>query len=317
VLAEPEGGCNALGAMPSPLAEYVRGYDYSEWTAGRGVYPFAVTVFPALTFYLRKRCRAFGDVGQQHVARPRVIAIGPCDYRAKDIAQAPYLATFTIVFQPTGFYRLFRISAWEALNHTYVGRDLLSTCLRGLCARLRATSCPAEVVRVAEAVLLRAMATALPQSRIYWAGQVLLDSNGRADLLAIAKSLGFSDSSWRRHFCSEIGVTPKRYARLLRFRHAIALKRACEARPWTEICLEAGYYDQAHFIADCQALVGYAPGRFMRDLALVPAGLATTLYGSTPPDIAAVRGQPNATSAVYNAGRVRWATRALLSQPVN
>lgn len=282
---------NSLDAVSPPLAGYVRSYDYSEWMADRAQRPFAVTVFPALTFHLRQRRRALGGARRQPPVLPRVIAIGPCDYAADDIAQMRHLASFTVVFQPTGFYRLFRISPWEARSRAYDGRGVLRACLAGVCSRLCEATCPEEMVRVVEDALLRASATALPRSRIQWAAQVLLNSNGRANLLAVAKALGFSDSSWRRHFCGEIGVTPKRYARMLRFRHAIALKRACDARPWTEICLEAGYYDQAHFIADCQALVGSTPCRFMRELALVPAALATALYGSTPSDCAAGRGR--------------------------
>ena len=285
MLAEPEVR-DSLGTVSPPLAEYVRGYDYSEWAADGARHPFAVTVFPALTFYLRQRLGALGGVRHEPPILPRVIAIGSRDDGADDLAQAPTLA-FTVVFQPSGFHRLFRVSPWEARNGAHVSRDVLCSCLAGVCSRLCRAECPGQMVRVVEDALLRASATALPQSRIHWAAQVLLDSNGRADLLAVAKSLGFSDSSWRRHFCGEIGVTPKRYARMLRFRHAIALKRACEARPWTEICHEAGYYDQAHFIADCQALVGSAPCSFMRELALMPAVLAAVLYESTPTDAAA------------------------------
>lgn len=262
---------------PSPaLAEYVRRYDYTGSRANGAAQTLAATVFPALTFQLNGACGDLEDARRRQTrVRPRAIVVGPCDQSAAGVAHARRFPSFTILFQPTGFYRLFHVSPSEARNRGYDCRDVLGERVAASCSRLDGETCPEEMVGVVEDVLLQARATALPQSRIHWAAQVLLDSNGRADLLAVAKSLGFSDSSWRRHFCGEIGVTPKRYARMLRFRHAIALKRACEARPWTEICLEAGYYDQAHFIADCRALVGSAPCSFMRDLARMPAALAS------------------------------------------
>jgi hypothetical protein len=66
---------------------------------------------------------------------------------------------------------------------------------------------------------------------------------------------------------------------MLRFRHAIALKRRSAEKSWTEVCLEAGYYDQAHFISECQALVGSSPSRFMRELAAIPKATAAAWYG--------------------------------------
>lgn len=65
---------------------------------------------------------------------------------------------------------------------------------------------------------------------------------------------------------------------MLRFQHAVAIKRASPDRTWTEICLDAGYYDQAHLIADFHEIGRATPSRFMRELAVVPDAIATAMY---------------------------------------
>ena len=255
--------------LPHPkLAEYVRGYQCEEGLAVETTaQPFAASVFPLLCFFLAEPVRAFEHALRKTRTLPCTIVVGPCDHRVADVLRAGYLKHFAVSFQPTGFFRLFGVSPWEIRNLAYDCRDVLGQQVAGLNARLREATCPEDMVFAVEEVLLAACTRASPRSSMHYASDALMRSKGRVDLLALADSLGLSDSSWRRHFRCEIGATPKRYLRMLRFRHAIALKRASPERQWTQVCLEAGYYDQAHFIADCQALVGSTPSRFMHELA--------------------------------------------------
>ena len=102
------------------------------------------------------------------------------------------------------------------------------------------------------------------------AAGMLLHDPGISNLSVVPNSLGLSDRTWRRHFSCEIGVTPKRYMRMLRFRRAVALKRDTPELSWTRVCLEAGYYDQSHFIAEFRELAGASPSEFMREFDAVP-----------------------------------------------
>jgi methylphosphotriester-DNA--protein-cysteine methyltransferase len=59
-----------------------------------------------------------------------------------------------------------------------------------------------------------------------------------------------------------VGVTPKRYASLARFERALQLARG--AASLTHAALDAGYYDQSHFIRDFTRFAGGPPGQFLR-----------------------------------------------------
>jgi AraC-like DNA-binding protein len=268
--------------LPSPvLAGYVRGYEYTELQDADGPpYPFAVSVFPALCFFLREQPKAFEYATQYTRVLPPAVAVGPCDRRVADVLRFGRFASFTVAFRPTGFFRLFGVSPWEIRNCAYDLRDVLGKHISALHEPLSNATSPEQMSATIDEVLIEISRRALPRSGVEWAAEALLHSKGRADLLAMPNSLGLSDSSWRRHFTCEIGVTPKRYLRMVRFRHALALKRGYGGRPWTQVCLEAGYYDQAHFIAECQSIVGCTPSRFLRELAVLPEPWVTAVYGA-------------------------------------
>jgi AraC-like DNA-binding protein len=287
--------------LPSPgLTTYVRGYEYTELQGADGPpYPFAVSVFPAVSFFLRGRPKVFEYATQRTRVLPRSIAVGPCDHRVADLLHAGRLASFTIAFRPTGFFRLFGISPWEIRNHAFDLGDVLGEPLTALHEPLAAAMRPEQMAATVDQALIAFAERALPRSGVEWAAEALLRSRGRADLLAMSCALGLSDSSWRRHFTTEIGATPKRYLRIVRFRHALALKRGHGLRPWTEVCLEAGYYDQAHFIAECQALVGCTPSRFLRELAVVPQPWVTAVYGAPAGAVSGRFGRSAGWSAVF------------------
>jgi AraC-like DNA-binding protein len=57
----------------------------------------------------------------------------------------------------------------------------------------------------------------------------------------------------------------KLFARTIRFDRALLARRAAPTRSWTDIIHELGYFDQAHFIRECHAFTGLAPGSLVGD----------------------------------------------------
>ena len=84
------------------------------------------------------------------------------------------------------------------------------------------------------------------------------------------------ETGWsRRHvterFRRQLGLSPKAYARLLRFEHASSLLGEPPAgRTLAEVATEAGYYDQSHLSRDFVALAGMTPGAVAADAGLAP-----------------------------------------------
>jgi AraC-like DNA-binding protein len=83
---------------------------------------------------------------------------------------------------------------------------------------------------------------------------------------AVAVELGVSERHLRRVFHEAVGVNPKAFANLARFHRA--LRAACKARRanWSGIAAAAGYYDQAHLIAEFKVIAGATPQGLLSEL---------------------------------------------------
>lgn len=87
-----------------------------------------------------------------------------------------------------------------------------------------------------------------------------LFEDGEARVGRVAARLGITDRHLRRAFSEHVGVGPKDYVRSVRLHNAVRL--ATSSKDWRRIALDAGYFDQAHFIADFRQLMGVTPGAF-------------------------------------------------------
>jgi AraC-like DNA-binding protein len=84
---------------------------------------------------------------------------------------------------------------------------------------------------------------------------------GEARVAHVAATLGVTTRHLRRAFTDSVGIGPKEYARTVRLQRAVRL--AVTSRDWAHIAVCAGYYDQAHLIADFRDLVGLTPGAYV------------------------------------------------------
>jgi AraC-like DNA-binding protein len=76
---------------------------------------------------------------------------------------------------------------------------------------------------------------------------------------AVAAELGVSERHLRRVFRETVGVSPKAYARVARFHRALGAAREDGRAGWASIAAAAGYYDQAHLIAEFRVIAGVTP----------------------------------------------------------
>ncbi len=92
----------------------------------------------------------------------------------------------------------------------------------------------------------------------------LVRSRGALRVRALSRSLGLSEDTLTSSFRRGIGLTPKRYARMLRF-HAVLGEVALASSPdWTRLAHDMGYFDQAHFIKDFRAFTGTTPSDYLK-----------------------------------------------------
>lgn len=193
---------------------------------------------------------------------PWNVAVGPQTYRRVDLILSGRIDVFTIAFTATGMHALFGVPMTELTDAAIEAADLLG------CAAARdlhdalAAARPDARAALADAVLLDHIARrdALPDVALVQACVTHLQrSQGRANL---AIPSGISDRHFRRQFALQVGMSPKRYARVVRLGAAIAAKARTPERRWTEIAHAFGWFDQAHLDKDFRALAGTSPSAF-------------------------------------------------------
>jgi AraC-like DNA-binding protein len=167
-----------------------------------------------------------------------------------------------IDLSPPAAYRLFRLPLHELAYQQVPLEDVLAA--PRLAERLHDAGTWEERFRLLDDVLARRLDCG-PSPEIEWAWRSLVETDGAARIGDLAQELGWSRKRIVARFREEIGLTPKRAAKLLRFERARALTESVARPDWAWIAHEAGYYDQSHLINDFRSVTGRTPETFFQD----------------------------------------------------
>lgn len=97
---------------------------------------------------------------------------------------------------------------------------------------------------------------------IAWAVGEIERLNGSVSVAAVRERLGFTKSRFVDAFREQVGLPPKRFARVIRFRHVLRQLHA-GAGSLADVAVDAGLYDQSHLNAEFKALSGFTPTEFL------------------------------------------------------
>jgi AraC-like DNA-binding protein len=93
----------------------------------------------------------------------------------------------------------------------------------------------------------------------------VLSRSGLLTVNELAFAAGVSRQYLARSFKEEIGVAPKLYCRLARFRAALNRANIRSTCGWATVAADLGYADQSHLIADFKEFAGLTPGTMMAE----------------------------------------------------
>jgi AraC-like DNA-binding protein len=176
------------------------------------------------------------------------------------------IAVLGVRLHPFGAAAFLRIPQQETAGLT-LSVDLLSPALMRDLAPLRESGAgPADAVRPAQDILLRHLDAARIDPRVRGAASRLTPASacdGAFSVESVAREMGLTRRHLERRFLLQVGITPKRFARIARFSRAVQALDA-DAGPRRSLAAAAwGYADQAHFIREFHDLAGCAPGEHL------------------------------------------------------
>jgi transcriptional regulator GlxA family with amidase domain len=82
---------------------------------------------------------------------------------------------------------------------------------------------------------------------------------GATPIMGWARQSGVDSRNLERSFCAHIGMTPKQYARVIRFKRHYQALIAGAAKPRSLSANLDGFYDQSHFNREFRFFTGVAP----------------------------------------------------------
>lgn len=252
--------------MPHPaLRGLVRSFGERRGVLGTKVLTWPLTARPhqIIDVYLGDPFRVRIEGGTVETS-PETVVVGPQGSRRIHMHLSGEIHVFNILLQPAALNRLIGIDM-TSLTVGTAAHDVLGRRATGLDDAVRSSPDFASRVAAAERWFGSLLEGSSTEDGIDLGSRLLLARGGHVRIDSLVEQSGLSARQFQRRFTTEVGLSPKHYARTIRFDRALAAHRQHPTRTWTEILHEAGYFDQAHFVRECHALVGAAPSEFIGD----------------------------------------------------
>ncbi|HVV03235.1 MAG TPA: AraC family transcriptional regulator [Puia sp.] len=172
---------------------------------------------------------------------------------------------FIIEFRKGQAYPFLDRPLTEITGQVVDGDLILPKIFLDLREELLAQPSPADMFSLAEKWLMTSFGNRLSLNPVvHFAISHILASPSTLTIKNIALRTGYSSKHFIRIFTDHVGLTPKRFLRIIRFQKAILDIETKGNLHWAALALDCGYYDQAHFIADFKTFSGFTPLEYMR-----------------------------------------------------
>jgi AraC-like DNA-binding protein len=175
------------------------------------------------------------------------------------------LSLIGVRFRAGGGFPFFGVPAGELHNLCVPLDALWGTAAAQLREQLHEARTAAARFDILEQVLLqRLRAGRLRSPVVRYAIGRFKDPTQDTSVAAVVERTGFSQRHFIATFRDEVGLTPKVFARITRFRRVIDSLRDSSNVDWSALALECGYFDQAHFIHDFRDFAGISPSVYLQ-----------------------------------------------------
>ncbi|MEQ1923632.1 MAG: helix-turn-helix domain-containing protein [Pyrinomonadaceae bacterium] len=204
-----------------------------------------------------------GDVAE---IQPRSIVAGQLTSRLV-IGPSGETDMFGVRLRSESAFLLLGISMFEIRDQIIDLRDVIGSVEVELFEKLAAAVGSHERIAVFEKYLItldvRPINTELSECV-----SILRSTNGAKQIAHCAADLSWSERRLERTFNEQIGLSPKLFARILRFQSLLASADK-DKSALLDHAFAAGYYDQSHMIRDFRIFTGVTPMEYFgRDLML-------------------------------------------------
>lgn len=251
--------------QPSPhLRPYIKVYMLLHFRFNANnpapVKPFPANPNQGITFYPRGGLMAYDPSNDTLTKRARTVIFGQQVSRLNlHLTQDDYMM-FDVSFQPGILAKFIRLPLREFVNQNVDAEAVLSREVYQLNDRLANADNYEQMIELVEEYLW---------NRIQWLN-ISLDPIDKISRLVVANAQPLSLDQWaneaclsvsafERRFSQQLGVSPKLFARIIRFDQVMKLREQNPQFDWLSIALRAGYTDYQHLVKDFKQFAAATP----------------------------------------------------------
>jgi AraC-like DNA-binding protein len=174
---------------------------------------------------------------------------------------------YMVVLKPIALSHVLGESA-NIFNDTYIRVDDLIPGGKFLLERLSAEKTQLGQLAVMDGFLrdLFRNKSVMP-NEVDVAVESILQTHGQVKVNELSKQERVSARTLTRKFTEQVGLSPKQYARVVRFREIVNYLLISPDASWLDVTYNFGFHDQSHLIKDFQHFTGLSPSQCLsRDL---------------------------------------------------
>lgn len=215
----------------------------------------------SLAFYPRdaEQVRLIGDNTVRQ--KPRAALIGQPTLLTHRQGGRDF-SVYQIELCPGALYRLTGVPAHEMTDRYVDAEAVFPASFRALVDSIEDTDDPDTMICLAERWLMLQQAIRQPSPAVAWTARTMLRGLC-TDLDVLSEQANLTTRQLRRLFASQMGVSPKLFARIARFDRAVRLYNRQLDSDWLSIAIEAGYYDHQHMTRDFRDFTSLSPTAFI------------------------------------------------------
>ena len=177
--------------------------------------------------------------------------------------------SFVIFFRPAAIHQLFKLPPGEIINRDHAAHLVLGAAVSELHQKLGNAGSFEERVQIADRFISGYSLRAAAPNPIELLADEIMRNHGACRIDCLAHHAGLGIRNFQRMFRLQMGLSPKLYARIVRFESALKIKVLSPGRSWTTIAHKFGYHDQMHMIHDFQQLSGQTPNGILGQMGTV------------------------------------------------
>lgn len=183
-------------------------------------------------------------------------------YNPLAVLWAGAFSHFGASFYPHALHAFFKIESHELVNQV---PDIEHICKTGIGDKLRQANSHCDKVQVVSKFLFAKLnehrRRDLLTNHIFRLNEI----DDTTSIFNLSKKYNLSERQMERNFKISVGVSPKKFQRIIRFEKSLRLLTHADYNQLASIAYELNYSDQSHFINDFKDFSGMTPYEFVKN----------------------------------------------------